>query len=140
MSRSRRIGVLDFRDAINSVFVRYGQEVNGVLDSALQEVTRESCEDLKAVTTWRKQYASSPYSKDWTWSIEPAKRLSRKVVVYNADHYQLTHLLESGHAKYLWGRDTGGEVQAFPHIKPIADKAYEHLDNAVIRRLERIDV
>lgn len=140
MSRSRRIGVLDFRNQVNALFVKYGQAVNDVLDEALQEVARESTEDLKAVTTWRNTYSSSPYSKDWVWEIEPVKRYSRKVTVYNADHYQLTHLLESGHAKYLWGKETGKSVQGFSHIKPVADKAYEHLDSAVVRRIEEINI
>jgi len=140
MSRSRRVGVLDVSKAITAMFVKYGQEVNEVLDDSLKEVARESVEDLKAITSWHYTHPNSPYSKDWTWTIEPAKRLSRRFVVYNVDHYQLTHLLESGHAKYLWGRETGETVRSYEHIKPVRDKAEEHLEQAVVRRIENINV
>lgn len=139
MSRSRKVGVLDVSKAITAVFVKYGQEVNEVIDASLKEVARESVEDLKAVTTWHYSHPNSEYSKDWTWTIEPRKRLSRSLVVYNVDHYQLTHLLESGHAKYLWGKETGQSVRAYEHIKPVRDKAEEHLEQAVVRRIENIN-
>ena len=138
MSRSRRVGVLDVSKTITAMFVKYGQQVNDVIDESLEEVARESVEDLKAVTSWRYSHPNSPYSKDWTYKIEPVKRLSRKFIVYNEDHYRLTHLLESGHSKWLWGRKTGSSVQAFPHIKPVRDKAEEHLEQAVVRRIENL--
>ena len=139
MSRTRRVGALDLRDAINAVFVKYGQVVNSVLDESLEEVARESVEDLKAVTTWANQHPNSEYSKDWTYTIEPLKRWSRKIVVYNEDHYRLTHLLESGHSKWLWGRSTGQQVQGYPHIDPVRKKAEEHFERAVVKRIENIN-
>jgi hypothetical protein len=141
MSRSRRIGALDLRSTINAMFLRYGNEVNLVIDDALKEVARESVEDLKAVRSFSsKGNPSGDYSKDWTWEIEPVKRYSRRIVVFNEDHYRLTHLLESGHAKWLWGHPTGQSVRGFSHIEPVEKKASEHLENAIERRLEEIDV
>ena len=137
--RSRRIGVLDLSNAISKVFIEYGQQVNEVIDDSLKEVARESVEDLKAVTTWARSYMSSEYSDDWTWTIEPVKRYSRRIIVYNDEHYRLTHLLESGHAKYLWGKNTGQRVKGYPHIRPVRDKAEEHFESAVVRRIENIN-
>lgn len=141
MSRDRKVGALDLRSTINAMFLKYGNEVNVVIDDALKEVARESVEDLKAVHSFSsKGNPSGAYSKDWTFEIQPVKRYARKVVVFNEDHYRLTHLLESGHAKFLWGRSTGQNVQGFPHIEPVEKKASEHLENAIERRLEDIDV
>lgn len=138
---SKKVGALDLRSTINSMFNKYGNAVNAVIDDAMKEVARESVEDLKAVRSFSsKGHPSGAYSKDWTYEIQPVKRYTRMIVVYNEDHYQLTHLLESGHAKFLWGRSTGQNVQGFPHIKPVEEKANEHLERAIERRLEDIDV
>lgn len=140
---SKKVGVLNFKDTINAMFVKYGNEVMNVVDDAMKEVARESVEDLKAVRGWSSSSFAHPtgeYSKDWTWDIQPSKRLTRIIVVYNDEHYRLTHLLESGHSKYLWGRATGQSVRAYPHIKPVADKANEHLEDAITRRIEDINV
>lgn len=141
MSRNRRVGVLNVSSTINKMFVQYGKVIYDVLDDSIKEVARESTEDLKAVNSFSpKGKTTGEYSNDWTWDVFPDKRLTRKVVIYNEDHYRLTHLLESGHSKYLWGRATGGKVQGYPHIKPINDKAHEHLEASIIRRIEDIDV
>ena len=138
---SKKIGALDLRSTINSMFNKYGNEVNVVIDEAMKEVARESVEDLKAVRSFSsKGNPSVHYSADWTYEVQPVKRYTRMIVVYNQDHYQLTHLLESGHAKFLWGRSTGQSVQGFPHIKPVEEKANEHLERAIERRIEEIDV
>lgn len=138
---SKKIGALDLRSTINSMFNKYGNEVNVVIDEAMKEVARESVEDLKAVRSFSsKGHPSGHYSADWTYEVQPVKRYTRMIVVYNQDHYQLTHLLESGHAKFLWGRSTGQNVQGFPHIKPVEEKANEHLERAIEKRIEEIDV
>ena len=47
------------------------------------------------------------------------------MIVHNVKHYQLTHLLENGHALR-----NGGRASAFPHIEPVAEEAEkELLDN-----------
>ena len=62
------------------------------------------------------------YNAGWTYKKMTSTKKSSGVVVHNATHYQLTHLLENGHA--LVG---GGRAQAFPHIAPVAERAEENL-------------
>jgi hypothetical protein len=136
---SKKVGVLNLRNSISAMYMKYGTLVSTVIDDAMKEVARESTEDLKAVRRFSQNgNPSGEYSADWTWKIEPAKRWIRKVVVYNDEHYRLTHLLESGHSKYLWGRPTGQTVRGYEHIKPINDKAQEHFEAAVERRIQEI--
>lgn len=139
MSRNRRVGVLDVSDAISAMFVTYGQDVNEVIDDALTVIGGVATKKLQAVNKWSgtkwNYVPTGKYSKDWEFGFYPEKRLVRKVVVYNADHYRLTHLLESGHAKFLWGVNTGGEVQGYPHIAPVNNEVQEKFINEVVERI-----
>lgn len=69
------------------------------------------------------------YNKGWkVMQTKTDKRYHKKATVHNATDYQLTHLLEKGHA--LKG---GGRTQAFPHIAPVAEKCEDEL----IRNIKR---
>lgn len=132
----KKIGILDVSQEISAMFATYGQVVNEVVDDAMRTVADEATEELKAVRYFSpKGNPTGEYSKDWVLDVEPVKRYSRKFVVHNEDHYRLTHLLESGHSKWLWGRDTGAKVQGYSHIKPVNDKAQKRVVEEIIERV-----
>lgn len=134
--KTRRIGALDVSKAVNAMLTTYGQDVGEVVDDAMTEVAKEAEKELREVRTFSPSgEPTGAYSKDWDLMIEPVKRFLRRYVVYNVDHYQLTHLLESGHAKFLWGRKTGGSVQGYEHIRPINDSAQERVVQEIIERV-----
>ena len=75
--------------------------------------------------------ADPPGSGEWgswdaynaSWKVDQeTKRGFAKMVVHNEKYYNLTHLLENGHAL----RD-GGRARAFPHIAPVAEEAEKEL-------------
>lgn len=134
--RTRRIGILDVSDAIGSMFKAYGNQVNEVVDDAMKAVADDAVEQLRRVRTFSPQGdPTGDYSKDWELMIRPVKRYTREYVVYNEDHYQLTHLLESGHAKMLWGRDSGETVQGYEHIRPVNDRVQDELVREIVERI-----
>ena len=102
----------------------------GVTDEACDKGVRETAKD--AVQALRNahpigsegqasgKYGSwdKKYNKGWKiMQTKTDKRYHRKATIHNETDYQLTHLLEKGHA--LVG---GGRTQAFPHISPVAEK------------------
>lgn len=90
-------------------------------DEAVKVTAKEAAQELrKANPPGSGKYRSwKAYNKGWT--VTQTKR-DKSATVHNKDHYQLTHLLEKGHALVQ-----GGRSKAFPHIAPIAEKAEENL-------------
>jgi HK97 gp10 family phage protein len=49
----------------------------------------------------------------------------------------LGHLVEYGHAEYLWGQATGRRVPPKPFMRPAADETEDQVDSAVIDTLRK---
>lgn len=104
------------------------KEVSGRI---IEETAAETVKYLKANSP-KGTRKSKSYAKTWKYDrnnhYTGAYRWS--MTVYNEKNYQLTHLLEHGHAKV-----NGGRTKAQPHIAPaeeaaeriIYDKALDYL-------------
>lgn len=62
------------------------------------------------------------YAKSWSTKKTKETSDSIEYTVHSKNRYQLTHLLENGHAKR-----GGGRVRAIPHIAPAEAKGSEQL-------------
>ena len=74
---------------------------------------------------------SGRYRKSWSVKKVSESSDAIHVVVHSRDAYQLTHLLEFGHAKR-----NGGRTRAFPHIKPAEELGIRKLEEDIRRDLE----
>ena len=109
----------------------------------LQEYAKLAADDLKmdvqkAGQTVKKQIEGTApkktgkYSKSWAVKKTKETSDSIQVVVHSKNRYQLTHLLEFGHAKR-----GGGRTRAFPHIAPAEQAGIEQLTRDIERDLRK---
>ena len=96
-------------------------------------------EDVKKAGKMVKQQIESTaprktgkYAKSWAVKKTRETSDSIQVVVYSKNRYQLTHLLEHGHAKR-----GGGRTRAFPHIAPAEQAGTEQLVKDIERDLRK---
>lgn len=131
---SRKINVEDFYGSMIDIVKTWSDDVSEVANQTIKDVSEEAKSELKVAGNF--QNKSGKYRKGWKITYEE-QRYGLFAHVHNKV-YQLTHLLESGHAKYLWGRDTGEDVQAFPHIEKVNEEAQRKLEEELARRLNEL--
>ena len=127
----RYVPVDDLTGAVTEYVRFYTDAVNEEVKEIVKDLGEEGRDKLKVEGSF--QNRSGKYRKGWKMTYEDT-RYALKAIVHNKV-YQLTHLLESGHAKYLWGRDTGEMVRAFPHIEKVNEEVQEKFVREVERRL-----
>jgi len=97
----------------------YARDVAEKVEEAKEETAKQLVEDIKRDSPKRRP----SYSKGWR-----IKRTPKSLIIHNKTDYQLTHLLEHGHAKR-----NGERLQGEPHIRPNEEKAVEDY----LRKIER---
>ncbi len=70
------------------------------------------------------------YAKSWAVKKVRESSHTLELVVHSKNSYQLTHLLEFGHALR-----NGGRTRAMPHIAPAEEKGIEQLEKTIDRSL-----
>ena len=104
------IDISDLAKEINKTLVEYTDEVVEKVEKSADKRTKEGVKLLKQ----RSPKDTGEYARSWT-----RKKRKTGYVIHNKK-YQLTHLLEKGHAKV-----GGGRVQAYPHIAPVEKQIVE---------------
>ncbi|MFJ7888402.1 HK97 gp10 family phage protein [Lysinibacillus xylanilyticus] len=97
----------DFAAQINRTLANYAHGVGEEIEKVAEKVAKEGAQQLKARSPVGMRHR---YAKGWR-----AKKVGKQWVVHNTE-YQLTHLLEKGHAKV-----GGGRVPAKVHIAPVEE-------------------
>lgn len=112
-----------FEIQIKKAISRYTKEVESKINDAIDDIAAESLKRIKETSPKR----TRKYSKSWRAEVKRESG-SASFRIYNAKHWQLTHLLENGHLT----RNKNRYVSAKPHIAPVQEWA----EGEINRRIE----
>ena len=123
---ARRVKIDQLADAVMEEMNNYRDVIDQDMRTAVREAGKTVQADIKASAP--KQ--TGGYSR--SWSVKNTKQNSHalEVTVYSRNRYQLTHLLEFGHAKR-----NGGRTRAQVHIAPAEEKGIRQLEEDIIRSI-----
>lgn len=112
----------------------YVEDIEDDVKEKTDKLTKEAVKELKQTSPRRRgKTRKKPYWKGWTKRKNTKSKRRYIVDIYNKTNYQLTHLLENGHAT-----KNGGRTKAQPHIKKVEEKynkLYEkEIKEAITRR------
>ena len=102
------ININNLADEINRTLADYANGIGEEMDQVAEKVAKDGVKKLRI----RSPEKTGDYRKGWR-----AKKIYGKWIVHNSTNYQLTHLLEKGHAKA-----SGGRVAPRVHIAPVEEE------------------
>ena len=124
---SQNVSIDDMDDVIMKELEKYANLATDDMKDAVKDTANSVKKDIESsapVLTGR-------YKKSWRIKKIRENANSLDVLVHSSNRYQLTHLLEFGHAKR-----GGGRVAGKPHIAPAAEKGEQDLIKAIEEKLK----
>lgn len=106
-------------DAVMDGLREYAGAVTADVKAAAGKAADDCVKELRQTSPKE----TGDYRKGWKKKKAYESAGEVRYTVYNATDYQLTHLLEKGHAKA-----GGGRVEARPHIKTAEENAIEEME------------
>lgn len=122
---NKKVKIDDLSKAILQELENFKDVTDEACDKGVSETAKTAVQELhNAHPPGSGKYGSwDEYNKGWkVMQTKTDKRYHKKATIHNATHYQLTHLLEKGHALVK-----GGHTDAFKHIAPVAEKCEDEL-------------
>lgn len=125
------------QDQLQTILDQYAGQLSSTIEKTFNSVGKETKEMVKDLSP--KQ--SGNYAEGWTMTRTKKGSASKliggcTVIIKNAKHYQLTHLLENGHiVKNQYGAPKKGKrrIMGQPHIS----KAQNWGNDKLLEELER---
>lgn len=116
---------------VSALLLEYGDKVNEEVQKVLPGIVDEGVQELKQKSNTLFNRRSAPhYADSWTKKEWKNSKYYNGYTIHNKK-YQLTHLLEKGHAKR-----NGGRVEGRPHIAPVEAATEKELIEGVIEAVE----
>lgn len=129
---SKGIKPEELQEALNDYLENYVEDITDGVKETTDTLTKEAVQELKQTSPRNTGTRDEPYYKGWRKQKGKENRGRYTIKIHNKTNYQLTHLLEFGHATR-----NGGRTKAIPHIRPVEEKykkLYEQKITTVIKR------
>ena len=124
-----RVQLNEFDREMEKLLNTYSRETAEVVKDVIQHSADFCVEQIEAKAPGDGDYASS-----WKAKKSYEDSFDVRYTCYSKK-YQLVHLLEYGHDKWLWGKRTGGRVDPKPHVRPAVDATATQIINQLKVRL-----
>lgn len=128
MSENQRVSVDRMAEAVMEGLLEYAELAADVM----KDCVKKAGDTVKKETQAGAPVRTGKYKRSWAVKRQRETSSTLEVVVHSRNRYQLTHLLEKGHAKR-----GGGRVKAVPHIAPAEEKGVRELEEGIKRGLSK---
>ena len=116
---ANRVGIDGLATAVSEAVKEYATATADGSKKAASQSADGCVKELRSTSP----KLTGDYRRGWKKTKAFENAASVRYTVHNATDYQLTHLLEKGHAKR-----GGGRVQAQPHIEPAEQTAIKEFE------------
>lgn len=123
---ARNVSIDEMADEIARGLLEY----SNLATDTMKECVKSASATVKKEIRVNAPADSGRYKKSWTATRQKETSTTLEMSVHSKNRYQLSHLLEKGHAKR-----GGGRVRAIPHIAPAEAKGLRELSEGIERGL-----
>lgn len=118
-------------DNMDNVIMNELEKYANLATDDMKDAVKDTANSVKKDIESSAPVLTGRYKKSWRIKKIRENANSLDVLVHSSNRYQLTHLLEFGHAKR-----GGGRVAGKPHIEPAAEKGEQDLIKAIEEKLK----
>ena len=125
MSNTVKCDSSNFAETIAASLQQFSDEKTKEIKDIITDKSKELASNIKRDSPRRKTNGGK-YAKGWIATKDYENNLNIQYTIHNKTDYQLTHLLENGHALR-----NGGRVEGIPHIAPNCEKIEKEIDEEI---------
>lgn len=123
----------ELQKALQEYLEDYVEDIQEDVKDVTNTITKEAKTELVQTSPKSTTARNTKYYKGWAIKNGTKNRNNRYTrVIWNKTNYQLTHLLEFGHATR-----NGGRTKAIPHIRPVEEKYGVKFADLLEKRIRR---
>ena len=130
---SKNIKPEDLQKTLLNYLGNYKEDIDEEVVETVDEITKKAKEEVKRTSPRGKGKRSNPYHRGWAVKLSKRRTGVYHKVIWNKTNYQLTHLIEFGHATR-----NGGRTRAIPHIRPVEEKYNVEFVDKLDKKIRRI--